>query len=174
MPGWTSSLVDAVTAQLEAHSYWGPRLTKAVPSSPDGHKVHLGIFVEPFLRFVLDGTKTVESRFSTYRCAPYEAVQAGDALLLKRSSGPIIAVAEVSKVWYYELDSQSWDTIKTRFGPLLRIEDPAFWTRKASSCFATLMLLERVEQFSPVSCLKKDRRGWVVLDRLETSPLRKP
>lgn len=164
MPEWKSSLVDAVSLRLEAHPYWGHRLSQVANPRRESRTIHLAVFIEPFLQFVLDGTKTVESRFSMYRCAPYQAVEPGDALLLKKSAGPIIAVAEVSKVWYYELDSKAWHTIKTRFGPLLRIEDPTFWQRKASSCFATLMHLERVEQFRPVACSKKDRRGWVVLD----------
>jgi hypothetical protein len=126
------------------------------------------VFVDPFLDFIIDGTKTVESRFSATRCAPYRAVEPGDLVLLKRSAGPIVGLAEVSEVWYYKLDSGAWETIRRRFGPLLRVDDPSFWDRRASSCFATLMRLDRVETISPLGCGKRDRRGWVVLDRLES------
>ena len=164
MPEWTSSLVDAISTRLEPHPYWGPRLSNP-PRNAVAGVIHLAVFVEPFLQFVLEGTKTIESRFSTNRCAPYQSVRAGDVLLLKRSSGPVVAIAEVSQVWFYELDASSWTMIKLKFGPLLRIEDPEFWTQKSSACFATLMQLERVEAIPPVSCAKRDRRGWVVLDR---------
>jgi len=163
MPEWTSSLVDEISTHLQPHPYWGPRLSTSPPNSTGA--IHLAVFVEPFLQFVLEGNKTVESRFSTNRCAPYQSVQAGDVLLLKRSSGPVVAIAEVGQVWFYELDPAAWRIIKSKFGPLLRIEDPEFWRQKSSACFATLMRLERVEAIPPVSCAKRDRRGWVVLDR---------
>jgi hypothetical protein len=117
MPEWTSSLVDEISICLEPHPYWGPRFSNP-PNNAVPTAIHLAVFVEPFLQFVLDGTKTVESRFSTNRCAPYQSVRRGDVLLLKRSSGPIVAVAEVAQVWFYELDPSSWTMINRRFGPL--------------------------------------------------------
>jgi hypothetical protein len=162
MPEWTSSLVDALSTNFESHPYWGRRLVGA--TSVDAAVLHLAVFVEPFLQFVLDGTKTVESRFSANRCAPYQSVRAGDVVLLKQSSGPVVAIAEVGQVWFYDLDASAWKTIRQRFGPLLRIEDPSFWKQKSSACFATLMRLERVEPLPPLACAKRDRRGWVVLN----------
>ena len=162
MPEWTSSLVDTLSTYLQPHPYWGPRLFNS--SAAGTAVIHLAVFVEPFLQFVLDGTKTVESRFSANRCAPYQSVRPGDVVLLKQSSGPVVAIAEVSQVWFYELDSSAWRLIKQRFGPLLRIENQEFWERKSSACFATLMRLDRVESIPPVACAKRDRRGWVVLD----------
>src|SRR5437899_128672 len=106
MEEWTSSLVDAISTRLEAHQYWQHRLTEPSRSVPAA--THLAVFAEPFLRFVLDGSKTIESRFSVNRCAPYRAVEAGDLVLLKRPAGPVVAVAEVAQVWYYELDASAW------------------------------------------------------------------
>jgi hypothetical protein len=163
MPEWTSSLVDTISTRLQPHSYWGPRLSTSLHNGSG--VIHLAVFVEPFLQFVIEGNKTIESRFSTNRCAPYQSVRPGDVLLLKRSSGPVVAIAEVGQVWFYELDASAWRIIKREFGPLLRIDDPEFWRQKSSACFATLMRLERVETIPPVPCNKRDRRGWVVLDR---------
>jgi hypothetical protein len=162
MEEWTSSLVDAISTRLETHNYWQRRFTNSSPNLPAA--MHLGVFVDPFLQFVLDGSKTIESRFSVNRCAPYRAVHAGDVLLLKPPGGPVVAVAEVAQVWYYELDANAWASIRTNFGPLLRIDDPEFWRRKASACFATLMRLDHVVTIDPIPCAKRDRRGWVVLD----------
>src|SRR4029077_16030744 len=44
---------------------------------------------QPFLSLVLNGPKTVESRFSRNRCAPFGEVEGGDIILLKEVSGPI-------------------------------------------------------------------------------------
>ena len=157
---WTSSLLEAVRERVRFDSYWNARLAQ-FPSLEQS--VHLGVFVEPFLGFVLDGRKRVESRFSTTRRAPFRSVSSGDVLLLKRSSGPVLAIAEITASWDYELDDGAWQVIKTRFGPLLCVEDPEFWRSKASSCFATLMQLDQVRCFPPVTCPKRDRRGWVVI-----------
>lgn len=129
------------------------------------------MFVEPFLSFLLEGRKTVESRFSINRCAPYRAVEAGDLVFIKQSGGAIVAVAEVSKVWFYELDERGLDVIRTRFGRQLCIEDPGFWQRKAESCYGTLMQFSWIKAVDPISCPKRDRRGWVVLNPSLQQPL---
>ena len=61
--------------------------------------VHLGVFVEPYLTFLLQGKKTIESRFSINKHAPFEQVQDGDILVLKKSSGPVCANCRVAHVW---------------------------------------------------------------------------
>lgn len=160
MTAWTSGLVEAVAHQLQGRQYWRDRVQLTCPS---GCAIHLAVFVEPFLQFVLDRKKTVESRFSINRCAPYKVVQSGDLILIKRSGGPIVAVAETSRAWFYELDGQALSSIKAKFGSVLCIEDPSFWDSKTNSCYGTLIQLGRVEPISPVSCLKRDRRGWVVV-----------
>lgn len=84
--------------------------------------------------------------------------------MIKMSGGPIVAVAEVSKVWFYELDKKGLDVIRTRFGRQLCIDDPEFWQRKAAACYGTLMQFAWVKAVEPVPCPKRDRRGWVVLE----------
>jgi len=106
----------------------------------------------------------VESRFSIHRRPPFGCVQSGDLVLVKESGGPVVAVAEISEVWYYQLDQEAWEVIRTRFAKQLCIEDPEFWQSKSSSYFGTLMQIGRVEKLDPLVCSKRDRRGWVVLD----------
>jgi hypothetical protein len=121
------------------------------------------VFVEPFLAYVLDGSKTVESRFSVNRCAPFGKVSQGDVILLKRAGGPIVGIARVRTVWSYELDDSSWAMIQERFAKALRAQDPEFWERKRRASYATLMLIDQVLELEPVDWEKRDRRGWVVV-----------
>lgn len=125
--------------------------------------VHLAIFVEPFLSYVLDGRKTVESRFSCVRCPPYRRVQRGDVVLLKASGGPVVGLFQVGQAWCYRLDPQSWQMIRREFADALCAQDPGFWAARQKASFATLMQVERVFRFDPVPWQKRDRRGWVVL-----------
>jgi hypothetical protein len=122
------------------------------------------VFVEPYLRYLVEGKKTVESRFSKNKCAPYRAVQPRDILVIKESGGPAVAVCEVAAVWFYNLAPESWDEIRHRFARQLCIDDSSFWSNKATALFATLMQVENVQRIDPIVVPKKDRRGWVVLE----------
>jgi hypothetical protein len=84
-------------------------------------------------------------------------------VLLKRSGGPVVGISEVTYVWYYELDEKAWRLIKEKFGTAMCADDSGFWRKRSSASFATLISLDRVTQFSPVSCAQRDRRGWVLL-----------
>ena len=167
---WSNSLLERMEELFDSDESWG------IPSEPEceiGQRtktLHLAVFVQPFLDFLLDGRKTVESRFSINRCPPYECVESGDLVLVKQSGGPIVAVAEVSNVWFYELDSEARDFIRSRFSRQLCVDGPEFWERKAASCYATLMKFSRVEPVEPIPCSKRDRRGWVVLGPSQSQP----
>ena len=163
MTTWSNSLLTRVEKHLHASEYWGKRCDIAFRAPKPPNSIHLAVFVEPFLQFVLDGRKTVESRFSIHRRPPFGCVRSGDLVLIKESGGPVVAVAEVSSVWYYKLDPSAWDFIRNRFSEQLCVDDSEFWKSKVSSYFATLMQFARVDKLDPLNCSKRDRRGWVVL-----------
>ena len=52
--------------------------------------LHLAVLKEPYLEFILKGEKTVESRFSIRRRAPYKRVEKGDVVILKQQSGNVL------------------------------------------------------------------------------------
>src|SRR5688572_23664147 len=84
--------------------------------------LHLAVFVEPYLSYILDGSKTVESRFSTRPIAPHGRVHEGDVILMKPSGKPIAGWCRAGRVWNYELDPSSWVEIRDRFSPSLRVQ----------------------------------------------------
>lgn len=159
---WKQTLFDDLRAQLSG-SAWEQRL-KDIQTSGNPRRLHLAVFVEPYLRYLVEGKKTVESRFSKNRCAPYGTIQPRDILVIKESGGPAIAVCEVAAVWFYNLAPESWDEIRRRFARQLCIDDSTFWSNKATALFATLMQVENVQRIDPIVVPKKDRRGWVVLE----------
>jgi len=144
-------------------SFWQERLTKLLLDGSSLNSVHLAIFVEPYLKFILEGKKTVESRFNSHRSAPYQKVQVGDILLLKRSGGPVVGLCEIANVWFYRLDPESWDTIKNEFAQDLCVQDPSFWEKRQHASYATLMRIRHVCPIAPAKFTKYDRRGWVLL-----------
>ena len=70
----TEELVDLIKRSTDGHQFWGQYLKELSASEPSPYSVHLAILLEPYLQYILDGTKTVESRFSKNRIAPYKMV----------------------------------------------------------------------------------------------------
>ncbi len=158
-----SPLLDDVLQRASAD------LAPVVGAFADGNDValHLAVFVEPYLSFIIDGTKTVESRFSVRSVAPYGRITEGDVILLKAAGKPIVGWCRAGTVWNYELDPSSWTEIQDRFSASLRAQD-GFWESRQTAQFATLIKVEDVSGTAPTLIDKRDRRGWVVLaDRVE-------
>lgn len=163
MPEWERNVVDEVATRLAEAPYWGEKLApwregKAVPFA-----WHLAVFVEPFLTYVLEGTKKVESRFSVNEAAPYGKVERGDVILIKSSGGPIVGIAEAAEATSYQIDAAGLDEIRAKFGQALCIEGEEFWTAKRAACYATLVQLSQVSSTVHIDCDKRDKRGWVTL-----------
>lgn len=159
---------SAVRAALADDARWRVLFEEAETS---GAGLHLGVFVEPYLRYVLEGRKTVESRFGVHRAPPFDCVIAGDLLLLKGASGPVTGIARISHVWMYRLSRSAWEEIRERFGSALCLDDEeAFVTSRRGSRFATLMRLTDVRPLRPIPVVKRDRRGWVVLRSAHAAP----
>jgi hypothetical protein len=158
---WLKPFED-VRRAVSGDDYWS-HVLGAPESALPTCGLHLAVFVEPFLGYVLDGSKTVESRFSINRTPPYGKVCQGDTILLKRSGGPVVGLARVQTVWSYDLNEESLRFIRERFARALCAQDPGFWKQKASAAFATLMAIHQVLAFGDIPWAKRDRRGWVVV-----------
>jgi hypothetical protein len=157
--------LNAVRLAVSADPFWAERLSGLSGVAAVEFSVHLAVFVEPFLGYILDGSKTVESRFSANRCAPFGRVHQGDAVLLKRAGGPVVGLAHVRAVWSYHLDEASWRFIRENFTEALRAQDPGFWKSRREAAYATLMSINHVIAFEPIEWEKRDRRGWVVVQK---------
>jgi hypothetical protein len=158
-----SRLLEDVRVVVKGDKFWADYMGRLSTREPAPFSLHLAVMVEPYLKFMLDGTKTVESRFSANRCAPYDRVGKGDVVLLKRSGGPIVGLCLVTYAWFYELDPASWRTIRQEFGKAICAQDPKFWRERQGANYATLMRVRHVRPVSPVKFEKRDRRGWVIL-----------
>ena len=154
----TDLLINVISDHL-----WHDRL-ESWAGEDGSFGVHVAVFSEPFLGYVLAGTKTVDSRFSKHRIAPYGDVAAGDMILIKQTSGPIVGVSSAERVWYYELDEKVLAEIKDRFGRYIRANSD-FWRDRAERAYGTIILLKDVRPIVPFSIDKKDRRGWVTVKK---------
>lgn len=124
--------------------------------------LHLAVLIEPYLTLILDGRKTIESRFSVNRHAPFERVRRGDVLILKRSSGPVVGLCTVSDAWFYRLNPDTWPDIE-RYSSALCMDGSSFWKQKRGASYASLMRIEKIVRLPDLEIEKVDPRGWVVL-----------
>lgn len=158
----TFAMVDErmLRASVAGSPFWESYFVSAVESG--AARVHLAVFIEPYLSYVLDGSKTIESRFTRTETPPYQRVNAGDILLLKRTGGRIEAICLAAEAWFYRLRPGAWREIREHFGDAMRVS-AAFLRSRSQATFATLIRLEEVQRILPLTVRKRDRRPWVVL-----------
>lgn len=156
-------LASQLLAAVQGDDFWEDYLDCMASQECLPFSVHLAVTREPFLELMLEGRKTVESRFSMNRCAPYGRVEHGDVVLLKETGGPIVGLCHVSRTWFYSLDPRSREAIRERFASTMCAESASFWTERKDKLFATLMRISRVRMINPIRFQKQDRRGWVIL-----------
>lgn len=156
----TTPLLEVLDDRLSDEPFWSRRLERVEQGSAH---IHLAIFHEPFLSLLLAGKKTVESRFSVNRVAPFGVVARDDLVLLKRSTGPVVGIALAGDPGFYQLDPDSWATIRRRFARAICAPDDAFWAARVRARYATLIPIKATLALAPFPIIKRDRRGWVLL-----------
>jgi hypothetical protein len=159
-----AQIIDQIRPELNDDGFWQSYLNHAL-TNPPSVSTHLAILVEPFLQYVLDGKKTIESRFAVRQTPPIGIVTDGDVVLLKRVAGPIVGICRVVNAWHYDLEPESVEELRQKYSVALCASDPEFWAIRSGATYATLMSLDNVLSLAPASVSKSDRRGWVVLRR---------
>lgn len=161
-------LAEQLRPAVRGQAVWEEVFESLVENKQCSYALHLAIFIEPYLSLILDGRKTIESRFARRRQAPYGCIAIDDVILLKRSGGPIVGICQASEVNFYERGSTSWESIRDRYADPLCATDPNFWTARETTLFASLIHIKRVCPVTPgVAYVKRDRRAWVVLQPAE-------
>lgn len=146
-------------------SAWHRRLSCQIEADEIAVGVHLAIFVEPYLTAVLEGKKTIESRFAVTRRPPYKCIDADDYILLKRSGGPVIGLALAKATHFYQLSPTVLAELRRNFSRQLFAQDDLFWLQRADKHYATLIELDEAAEIAPFLVDKRDRQGWVTYDR---------
>jgi len=104
----TLDLINGAAGQLRSHlaaSLGGdPAWDLALSRLARGEtSLHLAVLTEPFCSWLLEGTKTIESRFSRVRCAPYGTLAEGDIVAVKKTGGPVTGAFQAGTVRSYQL-----------------------------------------------------------------------
>ncbi len=158
MSPWQADCVAHLRRTLSGNSLWQRYLSDN--KNDQNLNLHLAVCAEPYLSYMLDGKKTVESRFSSVKCSPFEKVNKGDLIFLKRVSGPVVGLCRVETVTFYELTPNTFRNIRDEFSKVI-CPAPGFWESRENASFATLITISDVQRVEPFSVGKRDRRGWV-------------
>jgi len=131
-------------------------------------KHHLAIFTQPFLDLLLDGEKTIESRFSKVRCAPYGQITEGDLVFCKESGGPVRGQFIAGPVLsFHNVDDRKMREIAAQYGTAICANaDLNFWRDRWGKSYVTLIAVTAPTRYRlPKQVHKRDRRGWVPMNR---------
>lgn len=124
------------------------------------HILHLGIFTEPYLTLMLNGEKTIESRFSRNKILPYNQISKDDIVIVKKSGGNVLAYFTIKKVLFYDLSKVSIDEIKSKYNKQLCAQEN-FWIAKKDSNYATLIFIDKVKELTPFHIDKRGMQTWL-------------
>lgn len=127
--------------------------------------VHVAVMVEPYLSFVVDGRKHIESRLTKNRIAPFGRAASGDIVFFKRSGGPISAVAFVDRVLNRETrSSDEVVMLASQYADGLSYE-LGYADSKRDARYATLLWLRDVTKLEePLALTKRGRQSWVTVE----------
>lgn len=128
----------------------------------NGRKVHLAVMVEPYLSYILDGRKSIESRFSKNAIAPYLQIRPDDLVLLKMTGGPVVGCFTTAAVEFVNLSDTELERLRTDYSEAICADDD-FWRARLHKRYATLISVRDPLELPPAPVAKSDRRGWVAL-----------
>ncbi len=115
---------------------------------------------------ILDGRKRIESRLTVTPCPPFGLIKPGDRVHIKRSAGPFVARAVVSRVLMAEVHSPAEiDQIAKRYNRWIGAPE-SYWTEKRNSTrYVTLTWLRDVEPSTERPAYRTQHmKAWYVID----------
>lgn len=109
---------------------------------------HLAVLHREYLDKIISGEKTIESRLTRTRRAPWGKIKTGDTIYFKQSSGPIRAVAKAGKVLTLtDLTPDALAELRAKHNDKITGSD-ATWATKQRARYGTLIWLSDVRQTS--------------------------
>ena len=155
-------MINQLRSIAQGDPEWSGFIEDCTLPGPGGKSLHLAVFTEPFLSFLMTGQKTIESRFSHNGCPPFDVVSPGDVVLIKRSGNGIVGIARVGTVQHLTR-KDDWNAIRSLYQQQLCAISDDFWSDVKDADYASLMWFDRLLAISAIDCEKRDRRGWVVI-----------
>ncbi|MBR2008651.1 MAG: ASCH domain-containing protein, partial [Peptococcaceae bacterium] len=114
--------------------------------------------------YLLNGKKTIESRISKYKIAPYNKIDKDDIVFVKKPGGDILAYFTIKEILFIELEDVNISEIKHKYNDRLCV-DEKFWISKKDSKYATLIFINDLVKLQPFHINKKGMQTWIKLEK---------
>ncbi len=125
---------------------------------------HIAILRQPFFNMVLSGEKTIESRWSQNKCAPFNKVKVGDTIYIKQTGCAVTATAKVKDVKYYNLTPEIVEQIRIKYGKQIGTDKFEDWKSTLNKKYCTLIWLSDVTKIKPMPVKRSNGAGWILLN----------
>jgi len=124
---------------------------------------HVAILRQPYLEKMTAGEKTIESRLTKNRVAPFGKISEGDIVFLKEAAGPVKAVAIVGLAEFFGTlnPGEVVGLLEERREGLALEND--FARSKEGARYATFLHFASLLKIKPFRLLKSSREAWIVL-----------
>lgn len=124
---------------------------------------HIAYFTKKYLDLIIEGKKTIESRFSKTRRAPFHKVRKDHIIALKQVGGDIIGHFVTDGVLY--ITGPNIEKIKRTMNSKI-LEEDDYWNLKENSNYATLIEIGEITIYEnpfPFKS-KKAQSAWIVIE----------
>lgn len=112
---------------------------------------------------MLNGKKTIESRFSKNKIAPYNQITENDIVIVKKSGGDIVAYFTIKEVKFYNLKFVSINEIRDKYHKELCVDED-FWNTKRNSNYVALIIIDKLYNLKKFHINKKGMQTWIKLN----------
>lgn len=136
---------------------------------------HLAIMTRGYIEKILSLEKTIESRFSKNKIAPYGKICVGEQVFMKEVGKEVSAVFEVENVIFFDcLTEEKICEIRNQYGKEI-CADEEFWDSKKDAKYATLIFIKDPRSVIPFKIYKNDRSAFKTVESVKndlTAPKR--
>ena len=126
---------------------------------------HVAILLRPYLRLILSGRKTIESRLTRNNLPPYRRIRVGERIYFKASAGPYMASAIAAHVEFHDsLTPAKVERLRARLDQGV-CGRPEHWHAKRLARYATFIWLRDVQALTQGPAIAPSHGpAWFVLD----------
>lgn len=125
---------------------------------------------------IVNGNKTIESRWYVNKIKPWNSIKAGENVYFKNSGEPITVSAVVSKVLQYEnLDESQFNDIMEKYADGIQLIEREYDEYYQSKNYCILIFLKDVKQLERPFHISKKGFGsacaWMCIDNINNIKL---
>ena len=121
---------------------------------------------------ILQGEKTIESRWYKTRKAPFNKIKVGDIVYFKDSGAPVTIKSLVKKVIQFDnLSEQRIYDLLHEYEKELGINADEYYNSIKNKKYGIIIYLDKVEQINPFQIDKKgfgNQSSWITIDNIAT------